>query len=56
MSSIHLISPFPPTNLGSGSTISHRVTAPTITQAYFTYTVEKTQYDTYHATDGALKT
>ena len=44
-----------PVNPDSGPTIAHRETAPSIIQAHLTYKVEKVQYDTYHATDRALK-
>ena len=46
---------YPHVNPGLRPTIAHGAIVPTITQAHFTYKVEKTQYDTYHATDTALK-
>ena len=54
---IKLPTAFPlPINPGLGPTISHRVTTSTITQAHFTYKVEKKQHDTYHVVDRAIKT
>ena len=45
-----------PTNPGTGPTIAEKSSTATINQAHFDWKIKKSQYDTYHSTDRALKT